>query len=365
MAKQKTKYLPIMWAENFKKDYDKTMKNVSVQTVRKLVEASSAEMMDSVIESSPQLAHMFRCLAEMEESNLSVYGKSLIQETLSDLNSISLVLLWAENKQVYAFDKDFTEELVRTEEIIFTKDCWDFLPYDVFYIDFSDNKELCRQIGGEGMFVKAVKTIRNGEECYELHICKVNGRLFFTDIFSIPNNNHTLKTTEIEQWYTVDCYDAPDFPDGHYEAIDPCKIKQTTTEVNGRAYETLVFQMLMYLSSVEPDVEENPETKQTYRKPAPNTEPKNRYSEVRKWDVGVRFGNAYRTWKKQSATTNTRTSSDTTKSKQRPHSRKAHWSHYWYGHGEDKVRRAKWVSAYYVGLKTDDNPAVIHKVEKT
>ena len=44
----------------------------------------------------------------------------------------------------------------------------------------------------------------------------------------------------------------------------------------------MVVQILNYLSSVQPDIEENPQTKKTYRKPAPHTEPKNKYSEIQK-----------------------------------------------------------------------------------
>ena len=65
----------------------------------------------------------------------------------------------------------------------------------------------------------------------------------------------------------------------------------------------MVVQILNYLSSVQPDIEENPQTKKTYRKPAPHTEPKNKYSEIQKWDVGVRFGAAFRAWKKEQEST--------------------------------------------------------------
>lgn len=52
--------------------------------------------------------------------------------------------------------------------------------------------------------------------------------------------------------------------------------------------------------------------------------------------------------------------------KQRPHSRHAHWSHYWYGHGEDKVRRPQWVAAYFVNTDNgEDATTVVHKVDNS
>ncbi len=85
--------------------------------------------------------------------------------------------------------------------------------------------------------------------------------------------------------------------------------------------------------------------------------------------MGVRFGAAFRKWKadKSSKKVNDDCQAEVSSkshSKQRPHSRRAHWSHYWYGHKEEKVRRPKWINAYFVNMQdTSDSPAVIHRVD--
>lgn len=128
----------------------------------------------------------------------------------------------------------------------------------------------------------------------------------------------------------------------------------------------LIQQLLTYLSSAEPDICEDENTKRTYRKPNPNSAPKNKFSEIQQWDVGVRFGASYRKWKKsQEEPSSNEPKSSGERSKQRPHSRRAHWSNYWYGTGENKERRPKWVASYLVNVDDDNQDvAVIHKVSE-
>ena len=51
----------------------------------------------------------------------------------------------------------------------------------------------------------------------------------------------------------------------------------------------------MYLSSKEADIIESPETIKTYK---PSSLVKNKYSEVRKWNVGCRYGEKIRSYQK-------------------------------------------------------------------
>ena len=68
------------------------------------------------------------------------------------------------------------------------------------------------------------------------------------------------------------------------------KIHYDKVKTNTKLFSILVIQTLTYLASMEPDIRENPETKNTYRPPAKDASPKNKYSEIQKWDVGVRYG---------------------------------------------------------------------------
>lgn len=351
MGKSK-KYTPLVWADKLTEQLQEICPNVNPEDLRVMISAgSTTEERDAKLNKYPRLKNLLEKMQEYaEKDDVPDYiSKNAVKETLRDFDSISLVMMWAKNKQVFAFDKDFTNELVKTDGIQFTKDCFDFLPYKYFYIDLSDNAELCQKMYAEGLFVTVEKVWENEEEVYYIHICKVCGDYFYNDVLTVVNKTKKIETNEIMVNDTISIFD-------HRKGVSEQKI-------DGRAYQVLVTQILVYLSSAEPDVRENALTKQTYKKPAPESKPKNKYSEVRKWDVGVRFGTAYRTWKKnKDKVTVCRTGTGSSGVKQRPHSRKAHWSHYWYGSGDDKVCRPKWISEYYVGMNDNDNPAVIHKV---
>lgn len=353
LAKNKAlKYLPLYWVDVFTKEVRAFFGNIDVRKLRVIADDANGKEAVRIIEETPVLRKLF---------NPAMRAKSVPKSNRESgatlkIDCMSLAMLWAENKQVYSFDKDFIEELLRTDTLTFTKNGFDYLPYEIFYIDLSDHEELCQRICGEGFFVKATKLIQNGKEQYHIHCCKVARNYFFNNLFNIRNEDYSIDINRIPEKRKIDCYDLENYKG------DAKTLKKEICNINVREEEVLVCQILSYLSSVEPDIDENPETKVTYHKPTAGSPPKNKFSEVRKWDVGVRFGNAFRSWKKQKTASSEAYSGSGSRTKQRPHSRSAHWSHYWYGHGENKVRRAKWVSAYYVGLKGESNPAVIHKV---
>lgn len=60
-------------------------------------------------------------------------------------------------------------------------------------------------------------------------------------------------------------------------------------------FRLFLLQFLMYLSSKEADIIESPETIKTYK---PSSLVKNKYSEVRKWNVGCRYGEKIRSYQK-------------------------------------------------------------------
>lgn len=116
-----------------------------------------------------------------------------------------------------------------------------------------------------------------------IRIYRVNQDMFIKDMFELGNVSDQLGFCNLS-----------DTKEEIY--LSNGEEKKITSNIRGLM--TMVVQILNYLSSVQPDIEENPQTKKTYRKPAPHTEPKNKYSEIQKWDVGVRFGAAFRAWKK-------------------------------------------------------------------
>lgn len=272
-----------------------------------------------------------------------------IFEAVEDINALTLLRLWEKNKQVIKLDKDFTDELIKTNNLMVVKDAFKFLPYNTFYVDISDNKELCEAIMGEGFFI----TVRLAEDNrWYLHLCKVTDTYFFSDVLSLENGIDSLEIPD--NAISIHLYE-------HKEVDNRIvSITAQNKEVRFDLYQILIIQLLTYLSSTEPDITENEETRRTYRKPV--GEPKNKYSEIQKWDVGVRFGTAIRKWKTAASFSSEITS---TGRSVRPHTRRAHWQHFWYGKkDEERVRRPKWVAECLVNVKPEDElPTVIHELD--
>lgn len=344
MKKSHEIYLPLHWVDFAKKNMVSLYKYSDI--IQKICSpAISRTDRNRLIVSIPEIANCFSCVSSLNASDYS--------EFMNDLNAMSIIGVWTKNKQVYKFDSDFLNELTTTESIVFTKDCFDYLPYQTFYIDISDNTDLCERVITKGLFLKVDKLSSETSDEYLVRICRVTDSIFFYDSFTFKNEDTETYVTDVASQTEISIY-----------TNEILGIKNTF-RFDGRLYVILLQQVLTYLASTEPDLVENVNTKRTYRKPTENSIPKDKFSEIRQWDVGVRFGSSFRRWKQQSVNRNNTSRGVGERARQRPHLRRAHWSHYWYGHGNEKVRRPKWVASYMVNIDSNtDSPTTIHRVDE-
>lgn len=386
--KKEKEYLPLHWCRNMKKQLRESIgENISAEELFSFVSdvtrcseksstSSALKIMMDFGDKYPAFADMVDSIADMPDREQSAY---LWNETLKDFDSIANIIMWAKNKQCFQFDADFIEELLRTGNLSLNKDAWDFLPFRSFYVDISADRKLCEEIAGDGIFVTVEKACSEHEwtvpeegllkEEWYVHLCKVNKDYFFHDMMVFPNA--AIECEYPEEKSQVKVHDIV------YENNKAAGLNIRNITVNKKMYQVLVTQILNYLSSEEPDIRENEQTKMTYKpKNTGNAGIKDKFSEIRKWDVGVRFGTAFRKWRLSEKIApdlpDAEDADETTEKKQRksyrvrPHTRKAHWSHYWYGSGENKVRRPKWIAATFVNVNTSGkqqklSPVVIHK----
>ena len=380
MKKKTELYLPLQWCRNMKKQISDTLVNhVSTEDILRLTTAvntmnseKKAEEIKNFCRKYPKFANLIQTICYLDSSG-RMSAKELWDETIKDLLSMANIMEWTLNKQVFRFDKDFLEELEKPENLVISKDVWDYLPYNNFYVDISENQELCQKIAGKGFFVSVIK--RNADEvvwrkdqkktetAYEVHLCKVEDKFFYTDTLTIPNEEYDC-TVDGSEETEIDRHDIVRSNDGRLVS------SKTNIKVNTKVYQTVVVQILNYLASIEPDIEENEETKQTYRQPSEKTETNvvntttnDKFSEIRKWDVGVRYGTAFRKWKKEQSTAESKPNGKHTG--KRPHSRKAHWHKYWYGSGDNKYCRYRWLGFMLINAdkekKTGKSPVTIHQ----
>ena len=129
-----------------------------------------------------------------------------------------------------------------------------------------------------------------------------------------------------------------------------------------------ILQLILYICSINKDVNENEEQKKIYRKS--NGSPKDVFREVRKWDVGYRIGNTIRQYQHSSKSVSDVSSSDNQSSEKkstakRPHSRKGHYHHFWVGSKKDNSRKLvlKWIAPMFINGGQDDIVATVHSVK--
>lgn len=142
-----------------------------------------------------------------------------------------------------------------------------------------------------------------------------------------------------------------------YAETDPAKDEETVTFIKQ------VMQVVLYIlaqnAEIAPDEEQVTVTKR-------GKTIKDKYSEIRKWDVGERIGAAIRQQKMKVSEDD---SGNTTHNSPRPHMRRGHWHHFWTGpknEPENRLLVLRWLSPMVIAadLEIEDAPVVFHKVEQ-
>jgi len=371
MKKKNEIYFPLKWAEvlDLKKNLElpETSADIPFQDMLKLT-GHVKMTLDDFNEFEAKYPEFISTYDQFATLIKECYPNKVGREILSDLSSSSLVSEWSRNKQVFVMDSDFINNLTKTDNFIFNKDMFDYLPYRIFFIDFNGNKDISEKCQMDGAFIATVKidykdklvgNLLVKEDCdsvWKIHIVRVCGKLFFYDIIDIPNCDFEQKIKDLP---------APDKLVVYSDSKSPFDLgKETEVPIDGHFYQNVILQSLCYLSSNEPDIRDNEETLRTYKKPNPNSKPKNKYSEIQKRDVGIKIGTIFRNYQIASR----KTESVSTGKRYAPHSVKAHWQNYWFGSGNERVRKPKWKFEYWTGkeyadFKKEDSDLIKHNVK--
>jgi len=261
---------------------------------------------------------------------------------------------WKSNKQVYKPDPDFIKALIRTENLKITKDTFKHLPCKHFYIDVSDCDIF---LPVKGMFVNIFEI----EDKIMLVAYLVDESAFWS--------TYDILHFDIESEYEMNVSDLAKInPDGIYTYSDrdiflygKQPIKNDGMNLDANESKFFIYQLITYLTSHEPQFEESPITKSTYRPPKQGTVIKNKFSEIQMHDIGIRFGKSFREQQKKYKCNTFLTRHLENKRKSPiPHFRCAHWQGYWVGKGRtDHVVR--WIEPIFVG-GGESNDVVIHKI---
>ena len=275
-----------------------------------------------------------------------VFQKLSYRTELMDTFGLSpVVRTWTQYKQVYKIDREFFNEVIKTENLKIPEDTFSYLPVPDMYIDLSE----CEGLDPiKGAFVHITK---DNQFVAYMETADAVTFSFYSDLQYEDGVAEVVPAV---------------MPEGSFFAMD---LRQDMLHgvihegfENDRRPDIVmaIIQLLMFLSSQKPDVQENELTKKTYR---PSSTVRNKFSEIRMWDVGVRYGKAVRLARmaaeKRSASQRENVPHATRKPV-RPHVRCAHWQRYHVGKGRKEIR-TNWIPPVFVcGGK--EIPVTIHDV---
>ena len=284
-----------------------------------------------------------------------------VRTELKDMLGIPVVYgLWSKHKQAYLVDADFFEALRRTESPAVPRDAFLRLPVPTLYIDFS----ACAGLEPiKGAFVHALESPYGGQAAVYMVTEEPMIFSYYTN-FRYQDGGVEKMSTEAVPATKFMGFRIPEDGKGK---------PQPVTYQNDSRMDTIraILQTLVFLSSKKPDIRESEATKRTYR--APSGQPKNRWSEIQMWDVGMRYGTAIRkAWTEMTrdardaadkdsgtALTTAETANKAgVRKPMRPHLRRAHWQRYHVGEGRKEVR-VNWVPPVFVNAK-GETPVTIH-----
>lgn len=248
---------------------------------------------------------------------------------------VSAMSRWRVSKHIFEVDQELCEIFMNTDKLdadipneIVTR-----LVYDTFYVKLPDKYITVRNVNNENLNIS------------------IDG--FFYNVIG--------NSIIIVIMYTS----------GHTQSLgfdlQPGKTLRECIENNLKAnedvYKTINFmlQIVLYLCADNADIEENPVQKTIYKK---SDKIKDNYSELRRWDVGFRYGQAIRKSKaKQKAADTVQDNREGSHSRKRTHVRRGHYHHYWTGSEKAGNRKLvlKWTSPVVINAEYE-NTVTIHKV---
>jgi hypothetical protein len=321
-----------------------------------------------------------------------MYSMKQIEERQTewkDILSTNIVLsMWSKFKMVYKIDNDFFHEIKQTENIITSKETFDKLPFKCFFIDLTEVDNIANF---KGAWVYITKDSIDDKELYGVNIYMAqNDNFTFFTYYSWYK--FTDEEPEIE-WHSEDLPKSDFIARTFVDLEDVCDEKISTKNMFKAINDPIdltsdniidvtidmrheydpresivvtIFQIMSFIAIDASDVRENATTKSTYKPHKEGSKIKNKFSEIRMWDVGIQYGKAIRVAKQEYKKHIERENgSIQTKDRKpvRPHIRRAHWHKYRVGEGR-KETKTLWLAPVYVCGSGKEIPVTIREVKK-
>lgn len=289
-----------------------------------------------------------KAVAESQKQDASAEEITQLGVTLAALAP------WRLDKEVFVFDPEMEEILFAQEDCLdIPSEILSYLPYQCFYIQFNNLRLADNKIVGAFVHMeydidtldRELRFLYFGEDniprALPIHLNRAN----------LYENLEYTRKEEYKYLYETKQYDTAR---SHMMDMDLGDIIVS--------FASKLLQAVLYICASNADIEENPEQKAITRRSPSRI--KDKYGEIRKWDVGFRVGESFRRYR---ATQERRASLGGSHAAPRPHIRRGHWHHFWTGSKSEPSSRKlilKWLPPITVGVDGDESPIVIHKIDK-
>ena len=285
-----------------------------------------------------------------------------------DMTAIGLVLTeWSKMKMAYKVDNDFFHEIKNTENLTVTRNIYEKLPYRTLFIDLTEVKDIS---GFKGVWVMLVKDRKTEKIGINILMCRGETEYTFFSHYSWIDFHESeeakLNLSELPESQFI----VRNFCMSGVEPVsalsDPERAPYLSVKEADIRPELVMatLQILQFIAMDASDIAENQTTKRTYK---PSATVKNKFSGVRMWDVGVRYGKAIRTardeYRKRIRGENTGNETQKNRKPTRPHVRRAHWHKFRIGKGRTELT-THWIAPVFVCGNGQEIPVTIHELKK-
>lgn len=242
---------------------------------------------------------------------------------------ISALAAWRQDKRIYQFTRDLTAELVsHYQDIEIPVEIFHHMPAKCVYISFPYDKS---EEPIDGFFAWIEHDV--SEKRYE----KLELRLLYMS----PEGEATAQ-------FIIHLQPHTNLSNGIDAAINQMR-KNSQNEILMRGIEDFiqsqktaicqVVQLLLYVCAENADITEDEEQSKIYN--ISTFKIRDKFREIRKYNVGVSLSKAIQTNKKQKKEGSPKAS----------HIRRAHWHHYWVGTGDNRTLVLRWLSPMLINAK--------------
>ena len=248
------------------------------------------------------------------------YSKNSKKGKLSQL--LLTIAGWRKYKMVYSFSEELIDWLSDMEESDIDVSIFDYLPYKSFYIELKNIEDI------HGIIVRYYQDVVNNSFC----------------ILPIRHDaSHSIFVFDFKRGDSI------------YNVVNNFVDNFNTENTKSLKKALLLgFQCAMYLCTKNSDIQENEYQKSVYKK---TNRIKNKFSEIRKWDVGYRI---VKEEKKKNDELKKELKKMTERKRPRQHWRKSHWHTYLVGKGRQR-RELRFIAPILVNDIGDNIPIVEHQ----